>query len=314
MSFFLNPFSEDFMGNLVLGDRHQSLVFKVPANAGRGRKDVVAYTKGPYDLTGNDADSNAKNILRIQFAIDPQFHNWAIISINISTGAASASAVTPAEVVEALNDDANFNGYFTAVEETFDDGSGRVRIYQNLDEGRMKFFILPGRADEVLHFNAKAGIAELPTYFTRHRVRTELSAAEIVSFTDGCNMLLALYPENAGVDTHLGSNIGITITASNVHDNLIAAAVDRFGVSLGLNNAVIQADWQLINGRSGLFMFQKLTVDGSNRITQIIEYQAGSVVGNFARVIKYTYSGANTNPSQVTEEPYTLASGDLVTP
>jgi hypothetical protein len=77
----------------------------------------------------------------------------------------------------------------------------------------------------------------------------------------------------------------------------------------------MKEDWQLLRGRSsGLFTFQKLTVDGSDRITQIIEYPAGALAGDFARKINYTYNGSNTNPSKVTEIPYVLADGDLVTP
>jgi hypothetical protein len=49
-------------------------------------------------------------------------------------------------------------------------------------------------------------------------------------------------------------------------------------------------------------------------LTQIIEYPAGAVAGDFARKINYTYSGGNTNPSKVTEVPYVLSNGDLVTP
>jgi hypothetical protein len=57
-----------------------------------------------------------------------------------------------------------------------------------------------------------------------------------------------------------------------------------------------------------------LTVDGSDRITQIIEYPAGAVEGDFARKINYTYTSANTNPSTITEIPYVLTDSDLVNP
>ena len=77
----------------------------------------------------------------------------------------------------------------------------------------------------------------------------------------------------------------------------------------------MKEDWELLRGRaSGLFTFQKMTVDSSDRITQIIEYPAGAVAGDFARKIQYVYSGSNTNPIQVTEIPHVLQDGDLVTP
>jgi hypothetical protein len=70
----------------------------------------------------------------------------------------------------------------------------------------------------------------------------------------------------------------------------------------------------MFKGRSGIFNFQKITIDGSNRITQIIEYPAGAVAGDFAKRTTYIYSGSNTNPSQITEEPYTLITSDLIIP
>jgi len=63
-----------------------------------------------------------------------------------------------------------------------------------------------------------------------------------------------------------------------------------------------------------LFNFRKNTIDGSNRVTQVIEYQAGATVGALARLLQYTYSGSNTNPSTITEIPYTLRAADLITP
>jgi len=82
----------------------------------------------------------------------------------------------------------------------------------------------------------------------------------------------------------------------------------------GLNPSFIQADWQLVKGRAGLFTFQNITVDGSDRITQIIEYPAGAQVGDLGRLIEYKYSGSLTHPYQITEIPHTLTSADLVTP
>ena len=148
-----------------------------------------------------------------------------------------------------------------------------------------------GRAESVLLFNKLAGVSEMPTFFERH------SIANRFNYADSQNALIVL--DDSG---------------SNVDADVIDNAVDNKGVSLGFDHSSARADWQLIKGKSGIFNFQKITVDGSNRITQIIEYSAGSVEGDLARKINYTYSGANTNPSQITEIPYTLSSGDLVTP
>jgi hypothetical protein len=75
-----------------------------------------------------------------------------------------------------------------------------------------------------------------------------------------------------------------------------------------------QANYLLLNGRSGLFMFQKNTVDSSDRITVSIEYAAGAKVGDLARKTTYSYTGAKTKPDTWAQVPYTLTSGDIITP
>ena len=81
-----------------------------------------------------------------------------------------------------------------------------------------------------------------------------------------------------------------------------------------MDSSTVREDYQLLEGRSGLFTFKNQTIDGSNRITQIIEYPAGAVEGDFAKKITYTYTAANTAPDEIFEEPYTLQSADLITP
>ena len=77
----------------------------------------------------------------------------------------------------------------------------------------------------------------------------------------------------------------------------------------------MQDDWELLRGRAaGIYTFKKQTIDGSGRITEIIEYPAGAVVGDLARKTAMSYTGANIEPDQITQIPYVLQSGDLVTP
>ena len=95
---------------------------------------------------------------------------------------------------------------------------------------------------------------------------------------------------------------------------MINNAVDQHNKSLGLLGATVRSDYQLLEGKSGLFIFQKVTVDGSDRITQIIEYSAGAVTGDLAKKITYSYTSSNKNYDKQIEIPYVLASGDLVTP
>lgn len=98
---------------------------------------------------------------------------------------------------------------------------------------------------------------------------------------------------------------------------LIANAMDARGNPQNLALASVQEDYQLLRGRSGLFNFQKITVDangGQDRILQIIEYPAGSKAGDLGRKIIYTYTSTQTHPDTITEIPYTIRSGDLLTP
>jgi hypothetical protein len=127
----------------------------------------------------------------------------------------------------------------------------------------------------------------MPSYFSRHT---------IANFIE----------HGPGGDNAYPDSLGLLIQLTQPTD-------DWYITNAGLST-VASADYQLLYGRSGLFTFTKNTVDGSNRITSKIEYPAGAVAGMFAKKIDYTYSGANTSPSQITEIPYVLTSGDLITP
>ena len=282
MSYFQNVFKQDIILPILLADNQYSPNFKIGLNSGRGDENLLSWKEPPYDLSGNDADGDSNNTLTIGFAIDPAFKNWSYISINIATGAASASAVTPEEIVENLNGSATFADRFTAEVGKFKSGKSRVIITQTMPVHRLRSYIVRGRAETKLDFNQKAPVKELPSFFERHTI------------------------DNRFVDGSLGNLILLNPSSSDVDVNIIDAA--------GLDSGVVQADWQLFGGCSGLFTFKKQTVDGSNRITAIIEYPAGAVAGDFAKRTTYTYSGVQTSPLTIAEVPYVLQSGDLITP
>jgi hypothetical protein len=280
MSFFQNPFNFDFRGNWILGDRQQALVFECKRNAGRTEDMVSAWNSGPYDLSSVDSDGDSSRYLKIKFTIDMEYKVWNIIAADLGTD----SATTVDGIISTLNADPNFATFFIAYKQ-----NDKLFIKQKLAVHRFRFFIMNGTAEEKLGFNKRAGVAELPTYFARHEV-------ENVDFLDGNQCLIALD------------------TSNNVDKAVIDNAVDEKGNSLNYDSSTIQEDWQLLKGRSGIFHFQKCTIDGSDRITEIIEYPAGSVAGALARKINYEYTGGNTKPSNIWEVPYTLQSGDLITP
>lgn len=304
MTYFQNPFSSEFRGSWVLGDRQHSLTFSCPANTGRSEELVSSWqepTSGIYDLSGNDSDGNSKNTLAIRFTVNSG-NFWSNIEVDLTDNSNALldpppvdSQMTPSQIVSILNSNPSFSSYFIANLEKFNTNEykNRIVIKQKFPTSRMKYFIINGRAEEVLKFNARAGVSELPSYFERSKIW-----GGNMSFpTDGTNSIVILD------------------TASAVDNNVINNAVDAKGLSLNYNSSIIREDYELLEGRaSGLFTFKKITVDGSDRITQVIEYPAGAKVGDLAKKINYTFSGSNKNPDKVTETPYLLKISDIVTP
>lgn len=311
MAYFQNPFPVEFRGNWVLGDRQYSIAFVCPPNAGRSELLVNAWkepTGSPevFNLSGNDADGDPKSTLTIRLSTNGTFQNYTNITVDLTDNtnaslspAPVASAIKPAEIVAIMNADPTFSTFFTASLHKGNSGFiNRIVFTQKLETSRMKFIVLNSGAETVLGFNARAGVAQLPIYFAKCKIW----GGDMTDRSDGNNSLILLDPSNSG---------GI----SAVDDDIIDNAVNARGESLELDSSTMKADWELLGGRaSGLFSFQKQTVDGSDRVTEIIEYPAGAQVGDFARKIKYTYTSTNKNPDTITKIPYVLTSGDIITP
>jgi hypothetical protein len=288
MSFFMNPFPQEYRGSLLLDDRQYSLTFDCPPNAGRGPGDARTFSEPNWDLSGVDADGNDTDLLTISYALDRHQMTFVDLQIDIGVGAASLASVRPAEIVTTLNTNVSFSTHFAA---RVAEGGGHIKLSTKKEPERIRWYIKRGGADTVLNFNKFVGIKELPTYFSRHTIDSRYD------FVDGTAMLIELDPGGSTVDA-----------------NMIDNAVSNKGVELGYDSSVVLDDYQLLGGRSSAFMFYKNTVDGSSRITQQIIYPAGAQVGDMAKLIKMTYTAAQTEPDQRTEEPYVLTSGDLITP
>ena len=304
MTYYQNVFPTDFRGTFPLADRSHTPLWVCPRNSGRGDERIIAWEEGPYDLSGVDADGGEMEDLFINIAHNTgDFRNWVTFVVDIAAGAADVTAVTPQEIIGNLNADDTFSAYFTAELDKFPSGTDRINIVQKQPITRVHFFVSNGGPETVIRFNARAGVAELPSYFHRHIVWLGLTLAEQEQFVqDSHNILLELDPDDAG-----GS--------SDVDDDIISNAVDKNGNNLGLDPSTVQEDWELMQeNQSGLYIFKNQTVDGSDRITEIIEYQAGSQVGDLARRTILTYTGANTNPDEIFQIPHVLESGDFITP
>lgn len=295
MPFFQNPFFQDFRGNLVIADRSQSLTFECKSHAQRGFTRMISLKQSKFDFSGVDGDGNSKSDLQIHFAVDPNLIEFATITVDVTTAVTTIAEALPREIIASLNASAAFSGFFKASIENYQIGGSqpayRIVIESKLQEKQIKFYIGNIGAETSLRFNEKAGVSELPCYFSRHTV------AERRNFDDSNAILIELDPAGSAVDAAIIDN-----------------AVNAKGVSLGYDSSMVSSDYELLKGRSGLFVFKKITIDGSDRITEIIEFHAGAKVGDFAKKTEMTYTGTNCNPDQVTEIPYCLVSGDLITP
>lgn len=304
MTYFMNPFNEDFYGNWVIDDRHHHPTFKCPRNAGRGDDIVISWADGPYDLDGTGGDGGNLANLTIQWAMDKERVVWVNHAIDVS--GATPAATTAIEVMAALNADTTFASYFTATLENRDDSAmqgRRVAIRQRLPVTRLKFFIVKGGAEEVLLFNARAGVSELPTYFDRHTIFNRDATTGLVEFADGANMLIALDPEDSGFS---GSGL-------NVDDDIINNAVNAKGVSLGLSSATVQADWELLQGQTMTFMFTRVVDGTATTDSTRIEFPAGAKIGDLAKRIVTEVDGSGDLVNEFIM-PHTIVVADLITP
>jgi len=349
--FFQNPFKEDFKGNWVLGDRQQSITFTCPANKGRGDEHMCTWAVGPYDLSGNDDDGVSEANLTLYYAYDPNYKFFTPITIDVSAGAASTSAVTVREIIAALNANTTFFSLFEA--SLMND----VKVLIRHKRASMKSYVSNNGAETKLKFNGRAGVAELPIYFLRHTIGNRFTYTDCTASLVPLNHLITAISQaspaavtSAGHGLTTGQQIIITGTNSDavidgtrtitstgtdtftaaanaataagnrgrystlVEAAIINNAVDKDGNTLGYSASSVKDDWTLLDGRSGLFLFKKNTIDGSSRVTVSIQYPAGAGVGDLAKMIKNTYTGAATEPTNSTEFPYVLTSGDLITP
>jgi hypothetical protein len=275
MTFFQNLFDSEFRGSFPLGDNQYSLTFSIGPNVNTS-SNMICWNPEPYDLS-------TYNTLKINFAIDPSKKLFNQISINVA--GVSPATTTALEIVNILNATALFSDWFVASvsEAPTKNSVSCVRIRSKRKSTEIQVFITNAGAEQKLKFNLKAPVAELPTYYARDTI------ANIPNFRDGNGILTQLNPADATVDQPI-------ITAA------------------GFDYSAMKADWQLLGGRSSIHAFQKMIVDGSNRTTEIIEYPAGATAGYLARKTNYVYTGANTTPSQTTQIPYVLTTGDLITP
>jgi hypothetical protein len=174
MAYFLNPFAEEYRGNLNVADRGHALTFVIRPNNGRS-VDIVFSHANPaplytFDLSGSDANGGDKSVLTLSICVDGRRYN----DLSVDIAGTTASATTVSEIVTLLNADVMFSSYFTAAPEflqKYDQFPLRISI--KCKKQLTKFYVKNKGAESVLKFNAKAGISEIPTYFERHTIGNE---------------------------------------------------------------------------------------------------------------------------------------------
>lgn len=335
--FFQNPIGEEFRGTWPI-DQQANFIIQANLN---NIAEMVSGSTEPYDFSVN-------NIFTINIAYDPQRIGYTAISTNVA--GAIPAATTASEVVQALNANPLFADNFTATLTNATKGgvaSGppyRVLIRCTKVKQAVRVYVTNCGAESELGFNYRAKIGQLPTWFQRFTIDNRFE------YPQGPSLLVELDPTqpceaqlivNAGLSYPVGlTSASNVVTTPNtdpftVGDSVVifdgtttvSATISAITPDISLTLSApwtgstesgyiidILADWQLLADRSNTHTFAKMSLDGSGRITSIIEYFCGAKAGDMARMTQYTYTGANTTPDQFTTIPYTLQAGDLVTP
>ena len=343
MSYFQNLFANEYQGVLALGDyKGFSLTYKVPSNKNKGEI-FNCWNYEPYDLSTN-------NTLTFNFAYDSQslFKNIASISVNVAGSVPSATMAS--EIANILNANSDFANFFTAsIQNTILNGPNLVYIRQLKPSNVFRTYISNSGAELSLKFNKNGGVADIPSYFDKDSIVNRFAFPEAnnqlirLSHTITGNtvanptVITTLLPHGlttgntvyivqsnstpsingAQVVTVTGANtftIAVNVTTAGTTGEFLSSVEKQIVSDAGIDYTTMFADWQHLKGRTQSFVFAKNTIDGSNRITSQIQYNAGSVVGQLVKKRVYTYDSSNTNPTTTLELPYILTANDLLTP
>ena len=271
----MNPIGEEFRSSWPI-DQQANFIINANLN---NIAEMISGNPEPYDFS-------IVNTFVINIAYDPNRMGYTPITVNVA--GATPAQTTASEVVALLNANPLFNDNFTATIVNYLRGgtaSGppfKVLIRCKKPRQAVRIYVTNAGAEQKLNFNYRALVKEMPSYFERFTI------AERFNYPTGPSLLVELDPLNP------------------VDAAVITAA--------GYNPLTPLEDWQLLADRSNTHLFAKITQDGSNRVTEIIEYFCGAIAGDMGRKIQYTYTGLSTTADQITTIPYTLQSGDLLIP
>jgi hypothetical protein len=348
MPFFINQFDTEFVGVLVLEDRQLSYNFRVKGNSTSGTTVFMAHASETWNMTGNTiltvnySFDSGQTYTRYSFDCTVGAVNIAAVQAAEIANAMNADATFSALFTASVTQDKT-GANWVLFKSQHKREQWRCYLMNTGAESVLRFNYNAGVAELPTYFRRHA----LPTNFSGAiTAATNVSPIAITSANHGLVTGRVIVVSGVGGNTAANGTWSITNTGTNtftldgsvgngaytsstggwtvyftpdsnkllIELNTTVASDQQIITNAKLNYNIVQTDWQLLAGRSGMFTFQKLTVDTSDRITQIIEYQAGASVGDFGRKTTYVYTSTNTHPSQVAEVPYTLTSADLITP
>lgn len=279
MPFFQNVFNFEFRGSLFGSDKQYQTTWNVPGNTNRPDY-MVNHQVAPYDLS-----APGNNVFTMFYAYDPSLLGYS--QLNITITAANMSAVTAQEIVDSFNNNTIFSDMFQASLFSskyypFAPQKILIKYTKNAGGGHFRAYVGNTGAETVLQYNRNAPIKELPTYFERWDMQERFQWPTL-----GPDRLILLDP------------------GANAYE----AQLIQWQ---GMDPLAPLADWQLLRGSNDAYFFYNTVYNSSGQITEELKYYAGAIVGDAAKKTFYLYSG--TTLCAKLETPYTLQSGDLISP
>jgi hypothetical protein len=344
MTFFQNLFAE-YEGSWGAGDEQGYSLnalrssFKISGNQNSPEK-YIAWNEGPYDLS---VDGN----LTIYFSLSRDYNTY--YSFTVDVAGATASATTAFEVQDLLNADSSFSEWFTAIVISNRPNSEikRVAIVPKKAVTELHFYIPNTGAENVLRFNKKAGVADVPSPLEKdtienrfltgslgqlirlsHTIESNTAAAEteITSTDHGLASDDVIYIVGSNSDPTIDGQhtisvtgddtfvIGVSVTLAGTSGEWLSSIEQTIVQEAGLDYADMLLDWEHLRGEAKNYQFTKNTLDLSDRIIEQLIWPTGAKAGQTVKKVMYTYTGTATTPDTVIEIPYILQTADLISP
>lgn len=279
----MNLFNQEYKAIFPQTDHHAFpktlITYSIPPNKNTNTT-MYAWNTGPYNFS-------SVTDLTINWAINTALNQFSSVSIDVS--GSTASATTALEVVAALNANTTFNDLFEAKivkvqEQPSEAESQTVLILSKKENHGIRVYISNSGAESQLRFNKHAGIAEIPSYFSKDNIvnyNNENSAGHLIEL-DGTN---------TSIDRPI---------------------IREFLNNDGWTNSDLKTDWQLLEGRGGRFKFTINTVNGNGQPTNTIEWSAGAVAGDLAvRTVRVWGGASDSVPQEEYQVPHILTSSDV---